>query len=143
MWMFWGNPQVFGLMPMGDGPWVMADLEDGLWAGDASPYDSNQTVSSGWKYVTGMVKGDAAGRNHWAIKTGNAQSGFLTTPFDGRRPSTRYNPMRKEGAIVLGTAGDNSDSGQGNFFEGVMTARYSSNAADDAVQANIVAAYGP
>ena len=141
--MFWGNPQVFGLMPMGDGPWVMADLEDGLWAGDASPYDSNQTVSSGWKYVTGMVKGDAAGRNHWAIKTGNAQSGFLTTPFDGRRPSTRYNPMRKEGAIVLGTAGDNSDSGQGNFFEGVMTARYSSNAADDSVQANIVAAYGP
>jgi hypothetical protein len=127
----------------GDGPWVMADLEEGLWAGDSSPYDSNQPVPSSWKYVTGMVKGDAAGSNHWTIKTGNAQSGFLITPFDGRRPSTIYNPMRKEGAIVLGTAGDNSDSGQGNFFEGVMTARYSSNAADDAVQANIVAAYGP
>jgi hypothetical protein len=51
--------------------------------------------------------------------------------------------MRKEGAIVLGTAGDNSNAAQGNFFEGVMTARYASNAADDAVQANIVAAYGP
>jgi len=127
----------------GDGPWVMADLENGLWAGDSSPYGPNQTVPSDWKYVTGMVKGDAAYSNHWAIKTGNAQSGFLTTPFDGRRPSARYNPMRKEGAIVLGTAGDNSNGAQGNFFEGVMTAHYSSNAADDAVQANIVAAYGP
>ena len=51
--------------------------------------------------------------------------------------------MRKEGAIVLGTGGDNSNGGQGNFFEGLMTAHYSSDAADDAVQANIVAAgYG-
>jgi hypothetical protein len=127
----------------GVGPWVMADLENGLWAGDTSPYDPNQAVPSSWRYVTGMVKGDAAGKNHWTIKAGNAQSGPLTTPFDGRRPSARYDPMRKEGAIVLGTAGDNSNGGQGNFFEGVMTARYSSNAADDAVQANIVAAYGP
>jgi len=29
----------------------------------------------------------------------------------------------------------------GNFFEGVMTARFSTDAADNAVQANIVAAY--
>jgi hypothetical protein len=62
--------------------------------------------------------------------------------FDGKRPGSQYNPMRKEGAIILGTAGDNSDSAQGNFFEGVMTAHYSSNAADDAVQANIVSVYG-
>ena len=51
--------------------------------------------------------------------------------------------MRKEGAIILGIAGDNSNGAQGNFFEGVMTAHYATNAADDAVQANIVAAgYG-
>jgi len=50
--------------------------------------------------------------------------------------------MRKEGAIGLGTGGDNSSIAQGNFFEGVMTATYSSDAADDAVQANIVAFYG-
>jgi hypothetical protein len=127
----------------GNGPWVMADLENGLWAGDSSPYSSNRTVPSDWAYVTGMVKGDAAGSNHWTIKEGNAQAGFLITPFDGKRPSPRYNSMRKEGAIVLGTAGDNSNGAQGNFFEGIMTARYSSNAADDAVQANIVAAYEP
>jgi hypothetical protein len=123
-----------------DGPWVMGDLENGLWAGNFSPYVDNQPVT--YDYVTGMLKGDAAGKNHWTIKVGNAQSGLLTTPFDGPRPSSRYNPMRKEGAIILGIAGDNSSAAQGNFFEGIMTAHYSSDAADDAVQANIVAAYG-
>jgi hypothetical protein len=123
-----------------NGPWVMGDLENGLWAGNVSPYDNNTPVT--YKYVTGMVKGDKAGANHWTIKVGNAQSGSLTTPFDGQRPSARYNPMRKEGAIGLGTGGDNSNGAQGNFFEGLMTAAYASNAADDAVQANIVSVYG-
>ena len=124
----------------GSGPWVMGDLENGLWAGDVSPYEKNTPVT--YKYVTAMVKGDKAGANHWTIKVGNAQSGGLTTPFDGQRPNSRYNPMRKEGAILLGTGGDNSNAAQGHFFEGVMTARYSSDAADDAVQANIVSVYG-
>jgi hypothetical protein len=50
--------------------------------------------------------------------------------------------MRKQGAVGLGTGGDNSNGAQGNFFEGLMTAAYASNAADDAVQANIAAVYG-
>jgi hypothetical protein len=125
----------------GNGPWVMGDLENGLWAGNTSPYAGNPTIT-GWTYVTGMVKGDAAGKNHWTIKEGNATSGGLMTPFDGPRPSSRYNPMRKKGAIGLGTGGDNSDGDMGNWFEGVMTAAYSSNTADDAVQANIVSVYG-
>jgi len=124
----------------GTGPWIMGDLENGLCAGDSSPYANNVPVT--FKYVMGMVKGDLAGKNHWAIKVGNAQAGTLTTPFDGQRPSSRWNPMRKEGAIGLGTGGDNSNGAQGNFFEGIMTAAFSSNAADDAVQANIVSVYG-
>jgi len=121
------------------GPWIMGDLENGLWAGNISPYENNKPVTH--KYVTGMVKGDEAGKNHWTIKVGNAQAGELETPFDGERPYSRYNPMRKEGAIILGTGGDNSNAGQGNFFEGIMTAHYSSNEADNAVQANIVSVY--
>jgi hypothetical protein len=124
----------------GDGPWIMGDLENGLWAGDKSPFPRNTPVK--YKYVTGLVKGDKAGSNHWVIKVGNAESGALDKPFDGARPSSRYNPMRKEGAIILGTGGDNSNAGQGNFFEGVMTAHFSSDAADNAVQANIVSVYG-
>ena len=124
-----------------NGPWVMGDLENGLWAGNVSPYDNNKPLT--YPFVTGMVKGDAAGKNHWTIKSGNAQSGTLTTPFDGPRPSSRYIPMRKEGAIGLGTGGDNSNAATGNWFEGVMTTKYSTDSADDAVQANIVSVYGP
>jgi hypothetical protein len=51
--------------------------------------------------------------------------------------------MRKQGAILLGIGGDNSDWAIGSFFEGVITVGNSTDAADDAVQANIVAAgYG-
>jgi hypothetical protein len=50
--------------------------------------------------------------------------------------------MRKEGAIGLGTGGDGSAGARGEFFEGIMTTHYSSDGADDAVQANIVSVYG-
>jgi len=128
----------------GDGPWVLADFEYGMYAGDSCTYAANTPVTH--KYITAMVKGDKKSNSypdgHWAIKVGNAQSGSLTKPFEGKRPRPSYNPMRKEGAIILGIDGQNSNSGQGNFFEGVMTAHYSSDAADDAVQANIVSVYG-
>jgi non-reducing end alpha-L-arabinofuranosidase len=137
---YFGNCTIWG-KGSGSGPWVMGDLENGLWAGNVSPYSGNTPVT--YKYVTAFLKGDAAGKNHWAIKAGDAQAGPLKKMFDEVRPNSRYNPMRKEGAIGLGTGGDNSNGANGNFFEGIMTAHYSSDAADDAVQANIVAAgYG-
>ncbi|HYQ01923.1 MAG TPA: arabinofuranosidase catalytic domain-containing protein [Polyangiaceae bacterium] len=136
---YFGKCTIWGKGDGNDGPWIMGDLENGLWAGNSSPFGENKPIT--WKYVTGMVKGDVAGSNHWTIKYGNAQSGALQMPFSGPRPNPRYIPMRKQGAVGLGTGGDNSNAATGNFFEGVMTARYSSNAADDAVQANIVTAY--
>ena len=48
--------------------------------------------------------------------------------------------MKKEGSIILGIGGDNSVSAVGSFFEGVITAGYSSDAADEAVHADVVAA---
>lgn len=135
---YFGSTTIWG-KGAGVGPWVMGDLENGLWAGDMSPYAANESIA--FKYVTAMVKGDAAGRNHWAIKAGDAQSGALRTFFDGARPSARYNPMRKQGGITLGAAGDNSNASVGAFFEGVMTGHFSSDAADAAVQANIVSVY--
>jgi hypothetical protein len=136
---YFGSCTIWG-SGAGAGPWVMGDLENGLWAGNTTPFQANTPVTH--SFLTGMVKGDAAGKNHWTIKVGNAQSGPLTMPFDGPRPSNRYNPMRKQGAIGLGTGGDNSNGAQGNFFEGLMTAHYASAAADDAVQANITSFYG-
>jgi hypothetical protein len=45
--------------------------------------------------------------------------------------------MKKEGAIILGIGGDNSNSSAGTFYEGVMTSGYPSDATENAVQANI------
>merc|ERR1712039_1107783 len=86
--------------------------------------------------VTAMVKGRAGG---FALKGADAQSGNLKTLYDGQRP-LGYNPMKKQGSIILGIGGDNSDGAIGTFFEGVMTQGYSSDATDNAVQANIVSA---
>jgi hypothetical protein len=123
----------------GSGPWVMADLENGLFGGQSFTANPTNTPLTS-PYVTAMVKGRSGG---FGLKGGNAQSGSLTTMYDGPRPSGRYNPMKKQGAIILGIGGDNSNGAQGNFFEGVMTSGDASNANDDAIQANIVAAgYG-
>jgi hypothetical protein len=88
-----------------------------------------------------MVKG---GPNEFAIKGGNAQKGNITTMYSGARPTKAgYNPMTKQGAIILGIGGDNSNSAIGTFFEGAMTTGYPPDTTENAIQANIVAAgYG-
>jgi non-reducing end alpha-L-arabinofuranosidase len=136
---YFGSCNIWG-KGSGPGPWVMGDLENGLWPGSERTNQSNPSVT--YDFVTAMVKGGLAGANHWTIKVGDAQSGDLAAVFDGSRPNGGYATMRKEGAIILGIAGDNSNGGRGTFFEGVMTAHYASDAADSAVQASIVSAYG-
>jgi hypothetical protein len=119
----------------GSGPWVQADLENGLFAGGNGSDTSNLGNSSA--FVTALLKNN--GTTTYAIKGGNSQSGSLTTWYNGSLPTIGgYIPMHQEGAIILGTGGDNSNSSAGSFFEGVMTSGYPTDAADDAVQANIV-----
>jgi hypothetical protein len=132
---YFGNIKVWGY-GSGNGPWVMADLENGLFSGANVHLNSaDQSITS--HYVTAIVKG---GPNLWAIKAGNAQSGSLTTMYSGARPNASgYNPMHKEGAIILGIGGDNSKGSAGSFFEGAMTSGYPSDATENAVQSNIVA----
>jgi hypothetical protein len=124
----------------GAGPWVLADLEDGVFhGGDPNAVTATNTPISA-TYVTAMLKGPSG--NRFALKGGDAQSGTLAVKYDGARPPG-YSPQKKEGAIILGTGGDNSHTGEGTFFEGCMTSGNPSDATDDAVQANIVAAgYG-
>ena len=69
-----------------------------------------------------------AGRTDgFALKGGDATQGPLTTMYDGPRPtknrhcgSASYQPMRKQGAIILATGGDQSNSAMGKFYEGIM-----------------------
>ncbi|SEP07023.1 alpha-L-arabinofuranosidase B [Actinacidiphila rubida] len=130
---YFGNIKVWGY-GAGNGPWVMADLENGLFSGVDQHYNANDpTVNH--RYLTAMVKG---GANQWAIRGGDAQSGGLSTFYSGVRPNVSgYNPMHKEGAIILGIGGDNSKGSAGTFYEGAMTSGYPSDATENAVQADI------
>lgn len=121
----------------GSGPWVQADLENGLFAGGNGSDLNNKGNAS--TFVTAMLQNN--GTTTYAIRDGNAQAGQLTTAYSGPLPDIGgYTPMHQEGAVILGTGGDNSNASDGFFFEGVITAGYPSAATDNAVQANIVAA---
>ena len=135
---YFGNIKVWGY-GTGSGPWIMADMENGLFSGANAGYNANDPTTS-YRFTTAMIEGES---NQWAILGGNAQSGGLSTDYSGVRPSG-YNPMHKEGAIILGIGGDNSKGSAGTFYEGVMTSGYPPAAAESAVQASIVAAgYAP
>ena len=136
---YFGNIKVWGY-GTGAGPWIMADMENGLYSGQNAGYNANDPTIN-YRFTTAIIKG---GANLWSIRGGNAQSGSLSTFYSGPRPNVAgYNPMRKQGAIILGIGGDNSKGAVGTFYEGVMTSGYPSDATENAVQANIVAAgYG-
>jgi hypothetical protein len=125
------------------GPWIMTDQENNL-VGCVNPGSTSKLCadlpSINWRFVTAVAKGEP---HQWASLGGNAQSGPLSTMFQGPRVDSTYDPMQKQGGIVLGNGGDNSNGAQGTFYEGVMTAGYPSDATDQLVQANIAAAkYG-
>lgn len=122
----------------GSGPWVMADLENGLFAGGNGSDPTNTGDAS--PFVTAMVKNN--GTTTYAIKDGDARSGPLRTDYEGPLPDTGgYVPMHQEGSVLLGTGGDDSNGSDGSFFEGVVTDGYPSDATDAAVQANVTAAH--
>jgi len=137
--LYWGNSTQW-TRGSGSGPWMAADLENGMFECDSTTSCPTNTSVTGMTYVVGFLKGPSG--NAMGIKAGNAQSGKLETKFDGKRPAG-YSPMKKQGAIILGTGGDGSNNAKGTFFEGVITSGNPPDAVDDAVQANIVAAgYG-
>jgi hypothetical protein len=140
------------------GPWLQADLENGMFM-TGSPTRSPESVTSliggsfesgdgfccdatsrnramRYPFVTGILENP--GSKAFALKGGNAATGGLTTFYDGPTPPGKgYSPMRQEGAIILGSGGDQGTT-DGEFFEGVMTVGVPSSAAEAAVQANIV-----
>ncbi len=137
---YYGNatPWYHGNPP---GPWVMTDQENNL-VGCVNPDGSKLCANLPnitWRFVTAIAKGEP---HHWTSMGGDAQRGALKVMFDGPRIDATYDPMRKQGAILLGNGGDNSVGSQGTFYEGAMTAAgtFPSDATDQLVQANVVAA---
>ena len=73
----------------------------------AANWGTNQPINA--SFVTAMLKGDSG--NHWTLKGGDAQKADgLLTLYDGPRPTSAYHPMKKAGAIILGTGGGKVDA---------------------------------
>jgi hypothetical protein len=137
---YYGNATAWyhGNLP---GPWIMTDQENNL-VGCVNPDGSKlckYLPNITWRCATAIAKGEP---HHWTSMGGDAQKGNLQVMFDGPRVDHTYDPMRKQGAILLGNGGDNSNGSQGTFYEGAMTAAGTSptDVTDQLVQANVVAA---
>ena len=127
------------------GPWIMTDQENNL-VGCVND-DPNDKFCEGleaitWRFVTAMADGEP---HHWRSMGGNAQEGALKVYYDGgriRNERNSYDPMRKQGAILLGNGGDNSNGSAGTFYEAAMTAAgtFPTEELNQAVQANVVSA---
>lgn len=118
----------------GVGPWFQADLENGTFMSGGDPNPSN--ISMGWDkpFVTGVLRND--GVTNFALDGGSSNDPTLTSLYSGPLPSG-YSPMQKEGGIILGIGGDNSNAASGAFFEGAMTTGYVSDATVADIQSNI------
>src|SRR5580698_2703508 len=119
----------------------MTDQENNL-VGCVNPDGSKLCVNLPnieWRFVTAIAKGEP---HHWTSMGGDAQQGALQVMFSGPRVNATYDPMRKQGAILLGNGGDNSNGSQGTFYEGAMTAAgtFPTDATDQLVQANVASA---
>jgi hypothetical protein len=140
------------------GPWVEADLENGMFmTGETTSNPDFPTAFIGgsfesgdgfccaatsrnlampYPFVTAMLTNP--GSKTFEIQGASATTGGLTTFYNGPTPpGNGYSPMRKEGAIILGSGGDQGTT-DGEFFEGAMTIGTPSSVAKAAVQANVV-----
>jgi hypothetical protein len=143
----------------GGGPWVQADLENGMFmTGQTTPLPGSITAFIGGSFesgagfccaatpknlalplpfVTAML--DNPGRRTFAIRGGDATAGKLITFYEGPTPPGKgYSPMRKEGAIILGSGGDQGTT-DGEFFEGAVTVGIPSAQVERAIARNIAA----
>ncbi|MER7564312.1 arabinofuranosidase catalytic domain-containing protein [Streptomyces sp. NPDC097941] len=136
---YWGTACWFGGCT-GSGPWVEADLENGMFHTNTGSNKDPNNPGVHYPFVSAWLKNN--GTSNFTLKYGNGASGGLTTTFSGPLPNG-YSPMKVDSSVLLGTGGDNSPNGVGEFFEGAMTAGYPSDATENAVQASITAAgYG-
>jgi hypothetical protein len=140
------------------GPWVQADLENGMYmtgvptrfpefptaliggsfeSGDGFCCDASpRNLAMPYPFVTAVL--DNPGSKTFTLRGARATTRGLTTFYDGPTPPGRgYSPMRRQGAIILGSGGDQGTT-DGEFFEGVMTRGVPPSATETAVQADIV-----
>jgi non-reducing end alpha-L-arabinofuranosidase len=137
---YFGNATMWG-KGAGNGPWFSCDYELVISPGGTKVAESIPAITSSLikKYATFMLKGYKG--DHIALKYADAQKAGLTTQWDGARARENAGSapvMHKQGSIILGSGGDGSFLGKGNFFEGAITAGVSEDkAVDEAIAANV------
>ncbi|HTJ68315.1 MAG TPA: arabinofuranosidase catalytic domain-containing protein [Actinospica sp.] len=119
----------------GQGPWIQADMENGVYMGNGSTANP-ANVSENSKFITAVLRNN--GTSQFALDGGDATQSTLTSLYSGALPSG-YAPMKQEGGIGLGVGGDQSDMAPGAFFEGAIVSGYASNTTIGSVQSNIAA----
>ena len=90
--------------------------------GGAKTQVNNGSKPLPFEFVSLYLRGKSDG---FTLKGGDATKGTLDVQYDGPRPDPKiagtcgktgtYQPMRKKGAIILATGGDNSNSAMGKF----------------------------
>jgi non-reducing end alpha-L-arabinofuranosidase len=130
----------------GNGPWFLNDMEAGVWGGGSgdSKVKNNNLPSSKFDFAFGLTKTNTSGTSQYAIRVANGTVGGKTPPslvtaYNGQAPST----WKLLGSVILGIGGDNSNSSNGTFYEGCITAGRPSDSTDNAILKNVVNAnYG-
>ena len=91
---YWGTDWLWGGHGAGAGPWVAADLEEGMFKSDTGgrgfsnlTWLTDKSVTA--NYATAMLKGPSG--NKFGLKAGDAQTGKLVTMWNGARPAG-YSP---------------------------------------------------
>ncbi len=101
---YFGNAHWRGNTGAGTGPWVGADLEQGMYYGGGNVTTNNpQSTSLTTPFVTAYLRGAT---NGFMLKGGDATQGTLKTMYDGPRPfvnaagnntqGRNYQPAKKQ-----------------------------------------------
>jgi hypothetical protein len=102
----------------------MADLEYGVFAQNSTAKNQNDPSQTA-TYVTAVLKNN--GTTEFALRGSDATAGSLSTYYKGALPGG-WSPMKKQGAIVLGSGGDccatNTNLSIGTFYEGCIVTGY-------------------
>jgi hypothetical protein len=115
----------------GTGPWAGVDLEDGNCLYGATPTAKYMTIIAKWNPTTSTL----------TLKSGDATQGALTTLYNGPLPNG-VPILKLQGGYSLGRGGDGTNAPI-NFIEGGVIEGVTTDAADNALQANITSFYGP
>jgi hypothetical protein len=113
----------------GAGPWAGLDLENGIFL-----YGPTLTQ----KYLSIFGRYDPPNTS-MTLKSGDATQGQLSTLYNGPLPAGYT--MKLQGGLSLGRAGDATNAPV-NFIEGAILASATTDATDNAVQANLTSFYG-